>query len=560
MRICETAEEQLGATDAGMADSEITENLGKTFLVGSREHPVEVKLVCRSSRDGLWEGQDIYGGLRIVEDCEILGVKEEEPVDKVDGGRDSTTTDPNTTAATTPASDNTVEATTPPNGLPITGEAMSAEQDETDNAQKIAEQDSQPNEPECNAGTTKYCRTCKTEVELDDGGDCVVCHEPLTRRRKHPRRKEQSEPHDKSVTYGTASTAAPFSALKRQSAPATDPPPEPPLTKTLGWIFDRFEPRGILQLIRQTETAYFDTPSGQLGRWDKKIIRCDENCGTKRIFATREEAEAAYWETVKELAKEQVQDAAAHLIHPDDPESAPEIPVKITIGDAANGRDNGDQPSDPDSDTKDAMRNGVLSNGAAGAISQPDHAALQPHGTADDLLRLVPGPDPQKQKDPFVSLSGRAAKCWMALFAHAQQSGEYRDHEFAARWTVQELARAMGCSRDMAGGGLKELVAGGWIRREENRTEGQFNGFDYWLTMAPDKVSNANQAAAEKTWRKKQSALRDYEVNVVDRTMDDVEIAHVKKEMDSELEIERAEMLGDAEHAGRLAKQRSAQT
>ena len=39
------------------------------------------------------------------------------------------------------------------------------------------------------------------------------------------------------------------------------------------------------------------------------------------------------------------------------------------------------------------------------------HACNRTHGTVDDLLSLIPGPNASKSKgDPFVTLSPRAAK------------------------------------------------------------------------------------------------------------------------------------------------------
>ena len=121
----------------------------------------------------------------------------------------------------------------------------------------------------------------------------------------------------------------------------------------------------------------------------------------------------------------------------------------------------------------------------APADNQPgiaDHACKRTHGTARDLLSLIPAPVPGKEKDdPFVTLSCRAAKAWLTLFGHARALGTWRPsyvdplrpeltegQQFilTAHWTVVGLAYAMGVNRDTAGKALKELVAGGWVRRE----------------------------------------------------------------------------------------------
>jgi hypothetical protein len=55
------------------------------------------------------------------------------------------------------------------------------------------------------------------------------------------------------------------------------------------------------------------------------------------------------------------------------------------------------------------------------------HACNRTHGTVDHLLSLVPCPAPNKEKgDPFITLSPRAAKAWLALFAYAQRHGTWR--------------------------------------------------------------------------------------------------------------------------------------
>jgi hypothetical protein len=60
-------------------------------------------------------------------------------------------------------------------------------------------------------------------------------------------------------------------------------------------------------------------------------------------------------------------------------------------------------------------------------IQDADHACKRTHGTVEDLLSLVPASAPSKIKgDPFIVMSGRAAKAWLALFAHAQRHGAWQ--------------------------------------------------------------------------------------------------------------------------------------
>jgi hypothetical protein len=51
---------------------------------------------------------------------------------------------------------------------------------------------------------------------------------------------------------------------------------------------------------------------------------------------------------------------------------------------------------------------------------EADRACVRTHGAVGDLLSLIPAPAPGKDKDdPFVTLSCRAAKAWLALFSYA---------------------------------------------------------------------------------------------------------------------------------------------
>jgi hypothetical protein len=105
------------------------------------------------------------------------------------------------------------------------------------------------------------------------------------------------------------------------------------------------------------------------------------------------------------------------------------------------------------------------------------HAYIFAHGTVEDLLLLVPRPVFGKEKgDPFLTLSPRAAKAWLALFSHARMHGTWRlrpvdplrpeltesqQFTLTAHWTVASLGYALGVNRDTAGKALQELVEGG---------------------------------------------------------------------------------------------------
>ena len=86
-----------------------------------------------------------------------------------------------------------------------------------------------------------------------------------------------------------------------------------------------------------------------------------------------------------------------------------------------------------------------------------DHACVCTHGTAGDLLGLVPGPAFGIERgDPFVTMSCRAAKTWLCLFCYARAHGIWRpclvdpsrpelsngqqQYVLCAHWTVAGLS------------------------------------------------------------------------------------------------------------------------
>ena len=197
---------------------------------------------------------------------------------------------------------------------------------------------------------------------------------------------------------------------------------------------------------------------------------------------------------------------------------------------------------------------------------QLDHAKIRLHGTADDLLSLVPGPDPAKNEDdPFLILSGRAALAWLALFSHARLHGSWSPRkadpnrpelggqlELTAHWTVQGLGYAMGTDRVTAGKAVKELVEGGWIRRENLRNKGQFGGMDYTLCVPGGITQGAKRRVAEKL-KKRGVEYRGYEWRKASRCLSESEIERVHQDVELEIKTEQADALGFPQQAENLA-------
>ena len=195
-------------------------------------------------------------------------------------------------------------------------------------------------------------------------------------------------------------------------------------------------------------------------------------------------------------------------------------------------------------------------------------ACNRTHGTGEDLLSLIPGPNPSKAKgDPFLTLSPRAAKAWMALFAHARQHGTWRprpvnplhseltdgqQYTLTAHWTVAGLGYAMGVNRDTAGKALQELVEGGWVRREDPRNKGQFGGIDYCFTI-PTTVTCAAKAKVAEGLRRRGVEFKTYEWRTAARVLDEQELKRVQHDVQLEIETERADLRGDEEKAVELA-------
>jgi hypothetical protein len=200
--------------------------------------------------------------------------------------------------------------------------------------------------------------------------------------------------------------------------------------------------------------------------------------------------------------------------------------------------------------------------------SEAHHACEHTHGTVADLLSLIPGPVLDKAKgDPFITLSPRAAKAWLALFAHARTHGTWRprsidpsrpelteDQQFTltAHWTVAGLGHAMGVNRDTAGKALQELVAGGWVRREDPRDKGQFGGIDYCFT-APTNVTQADKTRVAEGLKKRGVEYKSFEYRVAARVLDGQEIKRVRQDVKLEISTEQADLAGDEKKAVELA-------
>jgi hypothetical protein len=167
------------------------------------------------------------------------------------------------------------------------------------------------------------------------------------------------------------------------------------------------------------------------------------------------------------------------------------------------------------------------------------HACNPTHGTVEDLLSLVPAPVPAKAVgDPFLTLSGRAAKAWLAAFAHAQGHGTWRprpvdplrpeltqgqQYTLTSHWTVAGLAYAMGVNRDTAGKALQERVAGGWLRREDPRNKGQFGGIDFCFTT-PTAITQADKAKVMEALKKRGVEFKGYKWRTAARVLEDEDI------------------------------------
>jgi hypothetical protein len=200
--------------------------------------------------------------------------------------------------------------------------------------------------------------------------------------------------------------------------------------------------------------------------------------------------------------------------------------------------------------------------------AEADRACVRTHGTVEDLLSLIPGPTSGKHKgDPFITLSGRAAKAWLALFAHARRQGTWRPRQvdplrpelaegqrftLTAHWTVAGLGYAMGANRDTAGKALKELLEGGWIRREDPRNKGQFGGIDYCFAV-PTTVTQADKLKVTEGLKQRGVEYRGYEFRTAARVLEDHEIELVRQDVAMDIEIEQADLAEDGERATDLA-------
>jgi hypothetical protein len=123
-----------------------------------------------------------------------------------------------------------------------------------------------------------------------------------------------------------------------------------------------------------------------------------------------------------------------------------------------------------------------------------------------------------------------------------------------AHWTVAALGHATSVNRDTAGRALAELVAGGWVRREDPRNKGQYGGIDYSLAV-PASVSQADKARVAEGLRKRGIEYRDYESRTAARVLEDHEIKRVQAAVELKIQEEEADLEGDEEKAVDLASQ-----
>jgi hypothetical protein len=198
------------------------------------------------------------------------------------------------------------------------------------------------------------------------------------------------------------------------------------------------------------------------------------------------------------------------------------------------------------------------------ATHQPpdsNHACKRTHGTVvEDLLALIPAPMLGADRgDPFLTLTNRAAKTWLALFWHARTHGDWRPrpvdpsrpeltdghhYTLGATWTVAGLAHATGVNRDTAGKALAELAAGGWVRRADPRNRGQFRGIDYYLCV-PAHVTAADKARVAEGLKKRGVEFVGYRWRTAARVLDEREVARVHENVLMELAAEQADVAGN---------------
>jgi predicted transcriptional regulator len=194
-----------------------------------------------------------------------------------------------------------------------------------------------------------------------------------------------------------------------------------------------------------------------------------------------------------------------------------------------------------------------------------DHVKKPLHGTVEDLLGLIPGPDATENYDPFLTLSGRGALTWLALFAHARRFGNWKLHEIdtkdlelggelglTAHWTVQGLGHSMGADRVTAGKGLKELVENGFVRIDKPRNKGQFGGIDFTLRR-PHGITQAARHRVSETLKKRGVEYKGYEWRKASRCISEDEIQRVHQDVDLELKAEQADVLDFPKQAEDLA-------
>jgi hypothetical protein len=122
---------------------------------------------------------------------------------------------------------------------------------------------------------------------------------------------------------------------------------------------------------------------------------------------------------------------------------------------------------------------------------------------------------------------------------------------------VAGLAFAAGVNRDTAGRALKELVMGGWIRREDSRSEGQFGGIDFCFTT-PSTVTRADTAKVAEGLRKRGVEFVGYRWRAAARVLTDEEIKRVQEDVLVEIAMEKADWVGNEQKAIELASEKVA--
>ena len=103
---------------------------------------------------------------------------------------------------------------------------------------------------------------------------------------------------------------------------------------------------------------------------------------------------------------------------------------------------------------------------------------------------------------------------------------------------------------------MQELLEGGWIRREDQRSRGgQFGGIDYAL-CTPTSITQADKKRVAKGLKQRGMEYATYRWRTAARVLADEEIKRVCLDILTEIETERADAVGDGERAVELVSEK----